>query len=63
MPTTLKVLEDLAVIVKALADIIYERAKLIDENETIDTYTKNRLRYQRQRVVDKMSEVLGKEEM
>lgn len=60
--TTLQTLECLVDIVKHLVDLIYDQARLIDENETIDTYTKNRLNYRRQEIVDKMNHVLGKEE-
>ena len=61
--TTLQTLENLVDIVKALADIVYDQAKLIDENETIDTYSKNRLNWRRQQITDKLNKVLGKEEM
>lgn len=61
--TTLQTLENLVDIVKALADIVYDQAKLIDENETIDAYSKNRLNWRRQQITDKLNKVLGKEEM
>ena len=60
--TTIQMMENLVMIIKALVDLIFEQSSLIDENNAIDVYTKNRLNYRRQEIVDKMNHVLGKEE-
>ena len=59
---SLHALENLTDITKMLVDLIFEQARVIDENETIDNYTKNRLYIKRKDVVEKLDMVLGKEE-